>query len=412
MTFSDYLPFLKLANLVTGIEVKTWGLACARIMIRFVSTQVLIHITDAPCHGQQYHSSTVSDRYPDGDPEGLKLDDLMKQLVEKEITYYFGYINKSHTLAMINAFNSSMQAGSNNVYSIQQFDASNSDKLLEGVFRSVTSSITTTLAALMTGGTRLPRKYTIDEKLPDWDSLPSQVVMVTPPPTIGSGAKREMPNKPMNVKIAPQPFSEGAQRIVYHAFDEDSKEHIVLKCSKWADRRSNCLKRYIETAQVHAIAANYCAHFNRERPLLVSTSEVQFVPAGVMQVTDGNELRYFTYEQYLGDGSYTKFNSNLDYVHQEESDDTLSATCQAFSHYTWQKSGKRIIICDLQGVQIAHRVVLTDPAIHYTNVLCHGSTNLGPRGIERFFRVHKCNDICRAMKLNHPNEGKFNNITL
>ena len=328
----------------------------------------------------------------------------MKQLVDRDITYYFGYINKSKTLPMIKAFNSSMQVQSNKTHSIQQFDVSDPNKLLEGVFRSVTSSITTTLVALMSGGARQLRKYTINDKIPDWDKLSTQVVMTTPPPTIGSGAKLVVPSKPMKMKIARQPFGEGAQRIVYHAFDEDSKEHIVLKCSKWADARSNCIKRCLEIAQVHAIAANFCAHFNRERPLHVRASEIQFLPVGVMQVTNNDKEQYFTYEHYLGDGKYTKFNSNFNYVRQEE-DDTLCATCQAFSHYTWEKSGKRIVICDLQGVKIDHRAVLTDPAIHYSNVLCHGSTNLGKRGIEQFFRMHKCNDICRAMKLKHPNEA-------
>lgn len=335
----------------------------------------------------------------------------MKGFVDKEITYYFGYINKSRTLSMIKAFNSSMQAQSNKIHSIQEFDVSDPNKLLEGVFRSVTSSITTTLVMLMSGDERQLRKYTIDDEVPDWDTLPTKVVMTTPPPTIGSGVKLEVPNKPMKMKIAPQPFCEGAQRIVYHAFDEDSKEHIVLKCSKWADARSNSIKRCLEIAQVHAIAANFCAHFNRERPFLVRASEIQFLPVGVMQVTNNDEEQYFTYEHYLGSREYKKFNSNFNYVFQDDDDDTLSATCQAFSHYTWEKSGKQIIICDLQGIKIDQRAVLTDPAIHYTNVLCHGSTNLGKRGIEQFFRVHKCNDICRAMNLKHVNEA-IENITV
>ena len=360
--------------------------------------QVLIHIADAPCHGLQFHDSATNDDYPGGDPAGLQLDGLMKQFADKDITYHFGYIKESCTSVMIKAFNSSLQAQSNKVHhSIKLFDASDPSSLLDGVFNSVTCSITATFDILMTGGVRCPRKYTLDEEIPRWDDLQSQWVMITPPPTVGSAAKREAPNQPMKIKIAPQPFAEGAQKIAYHAFDEDKNEHIVLKQSRWTDARSNSIKRCIETAQVHAIAANYCAEFSRDKPLSVNASEIQFVPVGVMQVTDQDKQHYYTYERYLESG-YTKFNSSFYYTHEHE-DHTTNTTCQAFSHYTWVKSGKQLVICDLQGIKVGSRVILTDPVIHYTNVLCHGSTNLGDKGICRFFQLHKCNEICQAMKL-------------
>lgn len=307
---------------------------------------------------------------------------------------------------MVKAFSSSLQAQSKNVHSITQFDASDPNKLLEGVFSSVTCSITATLATLMTGRERPAREYTIDENIPVWDELPSQSVLITPPPKTGSGVTIMPPNQPMKIKIAPQPFARGEQRIVYHAFDEDNAKHLVVKCSRFTDVRSNSIKRCLETAQIHAIAANYCAEFNREKPLM-KLGEIQFVGVGVMQATDEatHKIRYLTYEPYLGDSGYTKFNTNYHAIPQID-DDILSATCQAFSHYTWKKSGKKLVVCDLQGVKFDNRAVLTDPVIHYTHVLCHGSTNLGTRGIKQFFRVHKCNDICRAMNLEHPAEAE------
>lgn len=361
------------------------------IMLLYKYEQVLIHITDAPCHGQQYHDSTVRDYYPDGDPVGLQLDDLMKRLALKGITYYFGYINKPATLKMTKTFNASLEAQSNKTYSIQQFDASDPNKLLEGVFRSVTCSITTTLDVLKSGVARQSREYIIHDIIPDWETLSSQQVMISPPPMVGSAVKMEMPNKPMKIKIAPQPFGEGAQKIVYHAFDEDNEEHIVLKCSRYTDVRSNSIKRCLETAQIHAIAANFSTMFNRARPFCAG--EIQFVPVGVMQATTSVRTQYFTYERYLGDTGYTKFNSNLRFIPEQE-DDIQSVTCQAFSHYSWEKSEQKLVICDLQGVRFGSTAVLTDPVIHYTHVLCHGSTNLGKKGIEKFFQQHKCNKIC------------------
>ena len=329
----------------------------------------------------------------------------MKQLAEKDIMYYFGYIKKDDTSKMIKAFDASLKMQSKDIHSIKQFDVSDPTSLLEGVFRSVTCSITTMLDTLVSGDTRCPRDYTIDKSIPDWDTLKPQRAMITPPPTIGHAPKREIPHQPLNVKIAPQPFAAGGQKLVYHAHDEDNNKHIVIKQSKWTDARSNSIKRCLETAQVHAIAANYAATFNREVSVIIEASEIQFVSVGVMLVPGGSQPQYFTYEpniMNLSRGGYMKFNSNFNFIlsaSKYDEDPIYNDTCQAFSHYTWVKSGKTLVICDLQGVKSRFKLILTDPAIHNTNILCHGSTNLGMKGIQKFFQVHECNDICRALKL-------------
>ena len=41
-------------------------------------------ICDAPCHGKKYHPDQFED-YPDGSPDGLVLEDLMKELCRKDI---------------------------------------------------------------------------------------------------------------------------------------------------------------------------------------------------------------------------------------------------------------------------------------------------------------------------------------
>ena len=44
-------------------------------------------ITDAPPHGRQYHSNNCGDDFPNGSPEGLVLEDLMKEFCKKEIEF-------------------------------------------------------------------------------------------------------------------------------------------------------------------------------------------------------------------------------------------------------------------------------------------------------------------------------------
>ncbi|MCG8624226.1 MAG: hypothetical protein MJE68_19805, partial [Proteobacteria bacterium] len=309
-------------------------------------------------------------------------------MAEKEILYYFGYIKKDATGKMIEVFASALQTQSNGLASIKQFDVSDPTYLLEGVFTSVTSSV---MAAL--GNERTPRDYTTNKGIPDWDTLEPQQVMISPPPMIGHAPKREVPCQPMEVKIARQPFVVGGQKLVYHAYDVDRQQHIVLKQSKWTDPRSNSIKRCLETAHVHAIAAYFSATFNRDVLFRAEASQIVFVSVGVMLVPGGSQPQYFTYEPYiitkLSRGGYMEFNSNLGYIlcaDKYDEDQIYTDTCQAFSHYTWVKSEKTLVVCDLQSIKSHSKLILTDPAIQYTNVLCHGSTNLGMKGILKFFQ--------------------------
>ena len=83
---------------------------------------------------------------------------------------------------------------------------------------------------------------------------------------------------------------------------------------------------------------------------------------------------------------------------------------QAFSHFSYVRSGGRLIVVDLQGALDVRRdgsreFVLTDPAIHkrkYSRVLKHmnfGRTDRGDKGIHNFFETHTCNNACRLLGL-------------
>ena len=74
-----------------------------------------------------------------------------------------------------------------------------------------------------------------------------------------------------------------------------------------------------------------------------------------------------------------------------------------FSHYTWVKSGGMLLVCDIQGVNN----VWTDPQICTVdpNIFeCQG--NVGKNGIEKFLGAHRCNSICRGLKLPACSNGK------
>jgi hypothetical protein len=54
--------------------------------------KIVIHITDAPAHGMQFHSASMSDRFPSGDPDGRDPRDS----VEK-----FSFLNMMYTFVKI-----------------------------------------------------------------------------------------------------------------------------------------------------------------------------------------------------------------------------------------------------------------------------------------------------------------------
>jgi hypothetical protein len=54
-----------------------------------------------------------------------------------------------------------------------------------------------------------------------------------------------------------------------------------------------------------------------------------------------------------------------------------------------------MLICDIQGVNDLY----TDPQIHNRDGTGFGRGNLGSRGFDRFLATHRCNHICRYLKL-------------
>ena len=77
---------------------------------------------------------------------------------------------------------------------------------------------------------------------------------------------------------------------------------------------------------------------------------------------------------------------------------------QAFSHFTYEHSKGKNLVCDLQGVwNQDDGFVLTDPVVHCVSRTGrkhkNGATDKGLQGVERFFETHKCNALCKRMGL-------------
>lgn len=107
----------------------------------------------------------------------------------------------------------------------------------------------------------------------------------------------------------------------------------------------------------------------------------------------------FGSEQYL-DGDFRKYINNTGEIIVSDGSD-LALKSEMFSHYTYIKSGKRLMVLDIQGAGYS----LCDPEIasaEFTDTddnifFCNG--NLSHDAIYSFVSHHVCNQFCKLLHL-------------
>lgn len=62
------------------------------------SVKLAVFVADAPAHGRQYHTGHKQDDFPEGNPCGLILEDLMKEMSEKEILISLYQLNNQNNV--------------------------------------------------------------------------------------------------------------------------------------------------------------------------------------------------------------------------------------------------------------------------------------------------------------------------
>eukprot|EP00960_Hanusia_phi_P007082 201984-Hanusia_phi.AAC.3 len=184
--------------------------------------------------------------------------------------------------------------------------------------------------------------------------------------------KKEWARTLINVVVHPEAFAEGAMRQAYHMKDLSvvgADSRYVLKISKELNEATQI---YFDDVAMQMEAKMYAEMYNAKNP----PKKVDFLHAYVLQLTERA-------------GDYKKYNNNWNWSDEQRN------TPQAFSHFTWEASGHKILVCDIQGVGD----VWTDPQIHSRDQEGYGKGNMGKDGIEKFFESHKCNPICQWLKL-------------
>jgi len=156
---------------------------------------------------------------------------------------------------------------------------------------------------------------------------------------------------------------------------------------------------YFDDVKMQLYAKEWANKFNKFKP----PKNVDFVKAGVLELISREGKPLCGVERFI-DGPYHKHNNNYGFV-----SDIDRNTPQAFSHFTYEASGHRLLICDIQGVGDRY----TDPQFHTIgSIQTFGKGNLGEKGFEKFLQTHRCNAICKYLRLPAVNEKQDDGGTL
>jgi len=176
----------------------------------------------------------------------------------------------------------------------------------------------------------------------------------------------------------------------------------VLKQSVYSSKAYCTKEKFEEYLAPHRAALFLAEEYNRIRP--PESPSIAFVPARLVQFLARPDRPYFIEEPFIS-GTWERFNNNVGFCTPFPTPlGTNHHAVQAFSHWTHHISGEKLMVTDCQGCFDAARNAfeLTDPAVHSVSLLAYGGTNMGTKGFERFFKTHRCNDVCRALRLPIP----------
>eukprot|EP00494_Astrolonche_serrata_P025963 UN26224 len=152
----------------------------------------------------------------------------------------------------------------------------------------------------------------------------------------------------IKVKLDNVPFAKGNLRFCCHLKIVGQEGTYVAKMSS---NPRDTIERsiYFRDCEMQEISRHYAEEYNKYDP----PKKVQFLSTWILRLKDREYEPLCSMEQYLK-GHYQKWLSNYYYADVERN------TPHAFAHFSFEASGRNLIVCDIQGVQD----IYTDPQVH------------------------------------------------
>ena len=281
-------------------------------------TRILFHIGDAPCHGKRFHSEEAGDDFPDGDPRGLNITNLLKEIVTKNIFYYFAEINNS-TVKMIEEFDNELLAL--NGKRINVLKLSSIDGLSDMVTKSIVTSISESKSMSLHSTRGKTMKDTkVDASPVNWSqsAMKKYKAKLYLAKYVGDLEQIKDPlsirfdEKNVEIWMAAKPFAKGGMRFAYAGYLSDGiLKKSVMKESIFKDIESNTMKSHKELIENQVLASYLVKNFF---DLIKIEKSVRFIDVSLIHLVD--EGKYYSIEDFIS-GSFVKWTNNAGFVDED-----------------------------------------------------------------------------------------------
>ena len=395
--------------------------------------KLILLVNDAPCHGEEYHDPGMSDS--NDSISGMKkyqtpcIRQQMRQLCKQGFDFAYIELQPEHTKKMATilekefnsevphdgiqrSFKRTLLSSATETYKFATILKSTaSDSLSSSKSRSISSLKRVAGVSSLhhygpTGKADKSSLYSIKEssssisteisKL-DWKEIDRLPVITARRNTlhVRPGEKIDWKDPDLKhttqattIKLSAKPFSKGAMRTASGMIDMSTNKRLVAKRYYKHTPDTTEVDLIRKDIEAQAIAKYLAMDFSSSE----GSVAIDFIFTCWYEILDSSGKHVtavLSAEPYIG-GDYKKYNNNNGWINEE-----FGEAAQAFSHFTWQRTYGNLMVVDLQGVNF----ILTDPQIHSLDESKYGIGNLGSDGMCSFFLAHKCNHVCKALRL-------------